>query len=99
MVEGDGETQCAVWVRPHLYAERSPHFRSGRDAGWVDHISCCHVPSLAGPLARYWWQSAPSRYDAITKDYAPLIFACLDEHKALAAEAPPPVVVGGAGRR
>ena len=41
-----------MWVRPHLYAERSPHFRSGRDAGWVDHISCCHVPSLAGPLAR-----------------------------------------------
>src|SRR3954453_4195121 len=56
-----------------------------RQVDAVYHLSA--LPALAGPLARYWWQSAPSRYYATTKQYSPLIFACLDAHKALAAEA------------
>ncbi len=38
---------------------------------------------LAGPLFRYWWHSAPSRYRPIAEAYARLIVTCIDEHVAL----------------
>ncbi len=59
----------------------------GAIARWpaVYHLSA--LPALAGPLLRYWWNSDPSRYAAITKQYAPLIATCVAEHRALAEEA------------
>lgn len=58
---------------------------SNREVAAVYHPSA--LPALAGPLLRYWWNSDPSRYAAITKQYAPLIATCVDEHRALAEEA------------
>lgn len=56
-----------------------------REVDAVYHSSA--LPSLMRPLLSYWWHSAPARYDPITRDYAPLIAACLEEHKKLAEEA------------
>jgi len=39
--------------------------------------------SLAAPLFKYWWHSAPSRYRPIAEAYARLIVTCIDEHVAL----------------
>jgi D-amino-acid dehydrogenase len=45
------------------------------------------LPVLAAPLLRYWWHSAPERYRRAVQGHARLIVTCLDEHRALAAEA------------
>jgi D-amino-acid dehydrogenase len=56
-----------------------------REVDAVYHLSA--LTGLAKPLLNYWSQSEPSRYAAITKQYAPLIAACLTEHMALAQDA------------
>ncbi len=45
------------------------------------------LPALAGPLARYWWNSSPARHARIAQAYARLIAHCLDEHQALIEQA------------
>ncbi|MBP0494866.1 NAD(P)/FAD-dependent oxidoreductase [Pararoseomonas indoligenes] len=45
------------------------------------------LPGLAYPLLRYWWNSAPERYEAMARAYAQLIVTCLDEHMAVARQA------------
>ena len=45
------------------------------------------LPATAGHLARYWWNSAPSRHAPIARAYATLIAHSLDEHAALVARA------------
>ncbi|MFE1602161.1 NAD(P)/FAD-dependent oxidoreductase [Methylobacterium sp. ID0610] len=44
------------------------------------------LPPFASPLLRYWWHSAPARYDRAVAGYSRLILTCLDEHRDLAAE-------------
>ena len=44
------------------------------------------LPGFAAPLLRYWWHSAPQRYQAAVRGHAALIATCLDEHLALARE-------------
>lgn len=45
------------------------------------------LPGLAAPLLRYWWHSAPARYERAVLGHSRLIATCLDEHRALAADA------------
>lgn len=45
------------------------------------------LPGLAPKLARYWWHSAPARYQRMVADYAPLIAEAVPEHAKLIAEA------------
>jgi D-amino-acid dehydrogenase len=45
------------------------------------------LPNLAGPLLRYWWNSHPSRYQALARAHAALIATAGREHTALAAAA------------
>jgi D-amino-acid dehydrogenase len=45
------------------------------------------LPSYAGWLMRYWWESAPRRHAAAAHDMLPLIRACVAEHDALIARA------------
>ncbi|MFC0401017.1 NAD(P)/FAD-dependent oxidoreductase [Paraburkholderia rhizosphaerae] len=45
------------------------------------------LPSYAGWLMRYWWESAPGRHAAAAHDMLPLISACIAEHDALIARA------------
>jgi D-lysine oxidase len=45
------------------------------------------LPSYAGWLMRYWWESAPRRHAAAAHDMLPLISACIAEHDALIARA------------
>jgi D-amino-acid dehydrogenase len=45
------------------------------------------LPGLAGPLARYWWNSHPARYDALARAHAALIATASAEHAALAESA------------
>jgi D-amino-acid dehydrogenase len=41
------------------------------------------LPGYAPALARYWWHSAPARYQRIVADYAPLIAQAVSEHADL----------------
>ncbi|CAB3773011.1 NAD(P)/FAD-dependent oxidoreductase [Paraburkholderia humisilvae] len=45
------------------------------------------LPSYAGWLMRYWWESAPRRHAGAAHDMLPLISACIAEHDALIARA------------
>jgi D-amino-acid dehydrogenase len=45
------------------------------------------LPGLAGPLLRYWRNSAPSRYERIARAHAALIVTARAEHLALARDA------------
>ena len=45
------------------------------------------LPSVAAPLLRYWWHSAPERYLHAVLGHSRLIATCLDEHMVLAHEA------------
>lgn len=58
---------------------------NNRQVDAVYHLTA--LPGLAGRLFRYWWHSSPSRYAAITREYAPLIAGCVQEHRVLAREA------------
>lgn len=55
--------------------------RRGIDISY--HVSA--LPGLAGTLARYWWNSAPSRHARIGRSYATLIAHSIDEHARLIA--------------
>jgi len=41
------------------------------------------LPGLVPFLARYWWHSAPARYAAMARAYAPLIAQSINEHDDL----------------
>ncbi|PMS33346.1 D-amino-acid dehydrogenase [Trinickia symbiotica] len=45
------------------------------------------LPSYAGWLARFWWESAPARLAAASRDMLPLVERCVSEHDALIARA------------
>ncbi len=45
------------------------------------------LPSYAGWLARFWWESAPPRLAAASHDMLPLVERCVIEHDALIARA------------
>lgn len=45
------------------------------------------LPSFAPWLARYWYESSPSRLAVAARDMLPLIVRCVDEHDALLARA------------
>ncbi len=45
------------------------------------------LPSFAGWLARYWWESSPQRLAAAARDMLPLIAQSVTEHDALIARA------------
>jgi D-amino-acid dehydrogenase len=45
------------------------------------------LPSFAGWLARYWWESSPQRLAAAARDMLPLIGRSVAEHDALIARA------------
>jgi len=51
------------------------------------HYHASMLPRLLRPFAQYWHHSEPGRYHAIARDYARLIAHCVDDHRALAAEA------------
>src|SRR6266550_2039561 len=54
-----------------------------RDA--VYHLSA--LPRIAPWLFRYWQNAAPARIERSARALAPLMARCVDEHKALIAEA------------
>lgn len=45
------------------------------------------LPQLAPTLARYWWHSAPRRYERLAAILAPLMLGSAEEHFLLAREA------------
>jgi D-amino-acid dehydrogenase len=53
------------------------------------HYHPSALPGLALPLLRYWWNSAPGRYAALSLGQAALVVTCIDEHRALAQAAGP----------
>jgi D-amino-acid dehydrogenase len=45
------------------------------------------LPTFASPLLRYWWNSAPERYERAIRGQSRLVAHAVDEHMALAREA------------
>ena len=75
-------------VRPRAFPrDLATLLRVAVNGGLDSRYDLSALPALAGPLAQYWWHSAPERYRAIVADYAPLIAHCLTEHATLIAEA------------
>lgn len=75
-------------VHPHPFPRRLAEIAriaGNRSVDAVYHAGA--LPGLAYPLLRYWWQSAPERYETVARAYARLIVTCLDEHMAVAGEA------------
>ncbi|OLO04496.1 MULTISPECIES: FAD-dependent oxidoreductase [Salinicola] len=57
------------------------------------------LPTLASPLAQYWWWSSPSRYARVAREYSRLIEHCLIEHESLIRESDTEVLVRRTGWR
>jgi D-amino-acid dehydrogenase len=68
---------------------------TGRSTAIAWHAAA--LPGLAGPLARYWWHSAPARHARQAQAYAALIRHAVPEHEALMAEAGAQALVGHGG--
>jgi D-amino-acid dehydrogenase len=74
-------------VSPHAFPrELAALWRVAGNQGTDVHLHWNALPGLLGPLARYWWHSAPARHARIGDDYARPIALCLQEHAALMAE-------------
>lgn len=75
-------------VRPHPFPRRLAEIsRIARNRGVDAMYHPSALPGLAAPLLRYWWHSAPQRYEVLARAHARLIATCLDEHRAVATEA------------
>jgi D-amino-acid dehydrogenase len=51
------------------------------------HYRLAALPGHLESFLRYWWTSAPQRYEAVVRAWAPLIGHAVAEHEALIAEA------------
>jgi D-amino-acid dehydrogenase len=74
-------------VFPHPFPREASELRRiarNRSTDAVYHPQA--LPGLAAPLLRYWWHSAPERYERVVQAHARLIATCLDEHLALARD-------------
>jgi D-amino-acid dehydrogenase len=75
-------------VRPRAFPRSiSELWRTARGAGVDTRYQAAALPGYAAAFARYWWNSAPARHEAIVRDYAPLIHLARPEHAALIEEA------------
>jgi D-amino-acid dehydrogenase len=74
----------AEGVRPRAFPrDFASIWKAARNAGIDSRYALGSLPQFAGPLARYWWNSEPSRYDATSRVYAPLIRNAVAEHSRL----------------
>ena len=75
-------------VRPHAFPRSvADLLRIGLGRGLDARYALDALPALAGPLAQYWWHSAPARYRRIVAEYATLIAHAVSEHAPLIAAA------------
>ncbi len=75
-------------VRPHAFPHQLRELaRIGLNQSLAARYDLTALPALAGPLLRYWWHSAPQRYQRISAEYATLIAHAVSEHAPLIAEA------------
>lgn len=75
-------------VRPRAFPrDFASIWKAARNAGIDSRYSLASLPQFASPLARYWWNSEPSRYDATSRAYAPLIRNAVAEHSRLIDDA------------
>jgi len=75
-------------VFPHRFPRGlADLFRYAKNRSTDAYYHPAFLPRLASPLLRYWYHSEPSRYLAMTRRYAPLIMASLDDHVDLATRA------------
>jgi D-amino-acid dehydrogenase len=78
----------AEGVRPRAFPrDIASIWKAARNAGIDSRYDLGSLPQFAAPLARYWWNSEPGRYDVITNEYAPLIQNAVPEHSRLIEEA------------
>lgn len=85
---GNGGLVQREAVFPHPFPrEVAELWRIAKNRSVDVHYHLSALPGLAPSLFGYWWNSAPERYTAITRQWVTLISTCLDEHKKLAEEA------------
>ena len=78
----------AEGVRPRAFPrDFAAIWKAARNAGIDSRYSLGSLPQFAAPLARYWWNSEPSRYNETVPQYAPLIRNAVAEHSRLVDEA------------
>jgi D-amino-acid dehydrogenase len=69
---------------PRKFSTLLRYARNQSTALYIDYRA---LPSFAGWLARYWWESSPQRLAAASRDMLPLIGQSVTEHDALIARA------------
>lgn len=75
-------------VRPRAFPrDLGELLRIGMKRGLDTRYDLLALPGYAGPLAQYWWHSAPERYRKIVVEYASLIAHSVSEHAPLVAAA------------
>lgn len=74
-------------------------FKVMRKGGIDVNYHSLALPTLASPLAQYWWWSSPSRYAKVAREYSRLIEYCLSEHESLLQEADAEALVRRTGWR
>lgn len=75
-------------VEPYAFPrELAKLVRVGLKRGIDVNYHATALPTLAGPLARYWRASGPARYPAVAQAYARLIAHATPEHAPLIAAA------------
>lgn len=71
-------------VEPYAMPRGLDALKATTWAGGNDvHLHLRALPALAGPLARYWWHSAPQRLAAAARPYSVLITHATHEHAPL----------------
>jgi D-amino-acid dehydrogenase len=74
----------AEGIRPHEFPrDLATIWRTGLNRSIDARYHMRSLYRFVAPLARYWWHSEPSRYDAMVRDYAPLIHNAVPEHAEL----------------
>lgn len=85
-------------IMPHAFPrDLSELLRYGMNNRTQMHYHPTALPRIGGLLAQYWWHSAPTRYRAIIKSYAPLIAASVSEHAPLIERAGATDLIGKGG--
>ena len=77
-------------VRPRSFPrDLTTLARIAANRGLDSRYDLAALPGYVGPLAQYWYHSAPARYRRIVAEYEPLIAHSVTEHADLIAAAAP----------
>ena len=92
-----GIVQCEAMVPYPFPREWHTILQAAFQRSTAIHYHLSGLISQAVPIARYWWNSAPSRHEIAIRGYSALITHALYEHQELIAESRAQSLIGNKG--